>query len=180
MTERNTKIFNTVLKTVSLNTCYTVDELGECITVDDVARGVEFGAEAGELSCENPDGELDFGIELGNILPFSNEPADISVFELDGTLNVSLQINCDGYDTNSDERLNDFFVSRSMDWVIAVDSDPDILRFSTECDADVLEDITYKLGTFLRVLLEDEELESAILTLNGKGEDCGGKAFLPF
>ena len=179
MTERSTKTFNTILKTVALNTCYTLDELDECIYVDEIARSLDFGPEADASSCENPDGELDFGIELGNILPFSNEPASLSVFEFDGKLSLSLVVTLDGYDVTDDERLNAYFASREPWRVITANSDPDMLILEVECDANDLGDIADKTEALLKAALEDGGLASEIDAL-GNGGDSTDDSFLPF
>lgn len=179
MTERNTKIFNTILKTVALNTCYTLGELNECIYVDEIARSLDFGPEADASSCENPDGELDFCIELGNILPFTNESADISIFEFDGKLSLSVVIALDEYDIINDERLNSYLASREIWRVITANSDPDVLRLEVECDAEDLDDIAAKTEALLKAALEDGGLASEIDAL-GNGGDSTDIDFLPF
>ena len=171
MTERNTKIFNTILKTVALNTCYTLDELGECIYVDEIARSLDFGPEADASSCENPDGELDFGIELGNILPFSSESAYLSVFEFDGKLSLSLMVGYDGYSVSDDERLNAYLASRESWRAITANSDPDMLILEVKCDANDLGDITYKTEILLKALLEDGSLAREIIDLSNECDD---------
>ena len=179
MTERNTKIFNTILKTVALNTCYTIGELNECIIVDDVARSIEFGEEAGDHSCENPNGELDFCIALGNILPFTNESADISIFEFDGKLSLSVVIALDEYDITNDERLNSYLARRELWREITANSDPDVLRLEVECNAEDLDDIAAKTEVLLKIVLEDGGLASEINALSNDIDDVEN-SFLSF
>ena len=179
MNARNKKIMDTILTNIALNTCYTLDELNECIYVDEIARSLNFGPEADASSCENPDGELDFFIELGNILPFTNESADISIFEFDGKLSLSVVIALDEYDITNDERLNSYLASREIWRVITANSDPDVLRFEVECNAEDLDDIAAKTEVLLKIVLEDGGLASEINALSGAIDDVEN-SFLSF
>lgn len=173
MNARNKKIMDTILTNIALNSYYTYSELLDSISCDVIARKLDFGIDTEEpISPENPNGELDFFIELGNILPFTNESADISIFEFDGKLSLSVVIALDEYDITNDERLNAYFASRETWHAITADSDPDVLRLEVECDANDLDDIAYKTEALLKAVLEDGGLASELDALGNACDDA--------
>lgn len=158
MNARNEKILDTIITATAQNTPYTFDEIVECLSCDVIARQIDFGTDPDEpISCENENGNLDFTIELDEILPFCDSPIDINIFENDGHLHISIPVCCEGDPQAKDRAVEEYMSQSKFAKTVNIENDYDVLLFHTECPVDNLEKLSERISEWFNILIDNEE-----------------------
>ena len=168
MSNKTNQIVSAILSAVSETTCYPVSELIDRSDIDPVAIEVD------EFLQEHPEEvgldeytpcELNFSLDLDNILPYSDQDNSLAFF-IDDKLYACTNLPFKPKDEEACEKAIDRYMKESpLAASVGLDFDGECLLTHAICDADDPTEVEHTVSKWLSTMIDNKDFAKIISEL---------------